>query len=274
MTITIRPIQTGCVRIKEAQRHRRGGLPGVLIDKAWTEWLPIYAWVIMHPEGVILVDTGETARTAEPGYFPRWHPYYRLAVQMDVAPEQEIGPQLRRLGIAPDDVRTVVMTHLHTDHAGGLHHLPNSQLLVSGDEHRAAQGVSGKIAGYLPQHWPTWFAPEPITFQPVTVGPFQQSMPVTTASDVIIVPTPGHTPHHVSVIVRGDGVDYFLAGDTSYTEKALMDRQPDGVSPKAQTAVATMDAILTYSRATPTVYLPSHDPASAARLGRQQTIPT
>jgi hypothetical protein len=43
--------------------------------------VPILAWVIEHPEGIIVVDTGETARTAEPGYLPSWHPYYRFAVR-------------------------------------------------------------------------------------------------------------------------------------------------------------------------------------------------
>jgi putative intracellular protease/amidase len=34
----------------------------VFVDRHWTEWLPICAWVVEHPEGVIVVDTGETAR--------------------------------------------------------------------------------------------------------------------------------------------------------------------------------------------------------------------
>src|SRR5262245_15543323 len=124
----IHAISTGTVAIKE--RQRRGVGHGVmrqlnmLRDTSWTEPLPIYVWVIEQPEGVIVVDTGETARTAEPGYFPRWHPYYRIGLREWVQSEQEIGPQMRALGIAPEDVRWLVLTHLHTDHAGGLHHFP------------------------------------------------------------------------------------------------------------------------------------------------------
>ncbi len=70
-TIRIHLLQTGVVQIKSAQsRRRRGGLVRALMDRTWTEWLPIYAWAIEHPEGPIVVDTGETARTSEPGYFP------------------------------------------------------------------------------------------------------------------------------------------------------------------------------------------------------------
>ena len=84
----IHAIQTGSVRIKSSQRVGRGQGQlrqlHVLFDRTWTEWLPIYAWAIESSEGTLLVDTGETARTALPGYFPRWHPYFWLAVQLSV----------------------------------------------------------------------------------------------------------------------------------------------------------------------------------------------
>lgn len=273
MQTVIHPIRTGSVRIKTAQRERHGGLVGTLLDSEWTEWLPIYAWVIDHPEGAIVVDTGETARSSEPGYFPPWHPYYRFAVRMDVECEQEIGPQLAALGIRPETVPTVIMTHLHTDHAGGLHHFPASEIWVAQGEHRAAQGLGGRIQGYLPHRWPAWFAPKPIPFQAQAIGPFQQHYAVTKAGDVVVVPTPGHTPHHISVIVRGDDVDYLLAGDTSYTEELLLARTPDGVSPKPAVTLATMSAILDYAKTRSLVYLPSHDPQSAARLEKRQVLP-
>ncbi len=273
--IKIHPIQTGHVQVKAAQRRRKtGGLLRVLLDRTWTEWLPIYAWAIEHPEGIIVVDTGETARTSEPGYFPRWHPYFRTSVRMDVAAEEEIGPQLEKIGIAPKDVRTVILTHFHTDHAGGLHHFPESEILVEGRDYASARGFTGKLQGYLPHRWPEGFAPTPIPFEPVPIGPFERSYSVTEAGDVLVVPTPGHTPGHVSVIVKAAGVSYFLAGDTSYTQRLLLEREPDGVSPNRTAALRTLDAILEYARTEPTVYLPSHDPRSAERLRRKQTLDT
>jgi hypothetical protein len=70
---TIRLIQTGSVKVKASQTRREGngGIGKVLFGRVWTDWLPIYAWVIEHVEGMIVVDTGETARTSESGYFPR-----------------------------------------------------------------------------------------------------------------------------------------------------------------------------------------------------------
>jgi N-acyl homoserine lactone hydrolase len=194
-TFRIHALRTGCVQIKLAQlRRRRGGPARVLLDSTWTGWLPIHAWAIEHPEGVIVVDTGETARTSQPGYFPRWHPFYSTSARINVAPEQEIGPQLRQIGIEAEQVRTVVLTHLHTDHTGGLRHFPNSEILVSGKDYRNAQGMIGRLQGYLPHRWPEWFSPTPIPFQLRAFGPFRQSYALTAAGDVTVVPTPGHTP--------------------------------------------------------------------------------
>ena len=104
-------IQTGTVAIKTRQREGLGRgtrrLVNTFLDRQWTDRLPILAWAIEHSEGLIVVDTGETARSSEPGYFPRWHPYFRFGVREWVAPEDEVGPQLARLGFSPRDVRWV-----------------------------------------------------------------------------------------------------------------------------------------------------------------------
>jgi hypothetical protein len=95
----INAIQTGTVAIttkwREGAGRGRRRLMNMLLDREWTEPLPIYAFAIEHPEGVVVVDTGETARVSEPGYFPRWQPFFRFAVRERVEPEQEIGPPAR-----------------------------------------------------------------------------------------------------------------------------------------------------------------------------------
>jgi glyoxylase-like metal-dependent hydrolase (beta-lactamase superfamily II) len=267
-------IRTGSVKVKTLQTRRegRGGIGKVLFDRAWTDWLPIYAWVIEHAEGMIVVDTGETARMSESGYFPRWQPYFKLAVRMNVKPEEEIGPQMRASGLKPEAVRMVFLTHFHTDHTGGIVHFPNSEFLVSADEYQSAQGFAGMLQGYLPQHWPEWFAPSLIQFESETFGPFEESYAVMNAGDVVIVPTPGHTPNHVSVIVKVDGISYFLAGDTSYSEELLLNRHPDGISSNLEETIEKIDRILRYAEVEPTVYLPSHDPLSGDRFWHRRTL--
>lgn len=273
MRVNIHAVQTGTVQIKTTQRIRKpGGLLRVLTDSQWTEWLPIYVWIIDHPEGIIVVDTGETSRSSDPSYFPRWHPYYRGSLRMNVRPEDEIGPQLRRLGIGQADIKALVLTHFHTDHAGGLHHFRGTETLVSGSDYRLARGFLGRLLGYLPNRWPQWFSPEPVAFGRESFGPFEQSYKVTQAGDVLIVPTPGHTPGHVSLVVNTGDVSFFLAGDTSYSQRLLLTRTPDGISPRASVTLDTMDRILELANSRPLVYLPTHDPESVERLAEKRTL--
>lgn len=272
----IHAVQTGTVAIKTRQRQGQGHgnmrLIRTLLDRTWTEPLPIYAWVIEHPEGIIVIDTGETSRVAEPGYFPRWHPYYKLGVREWVEPAEEVGPRLRNLGIAPSDVRWLIMTHLHTDHAGGLHHFPETEILVARQEYALAAGFQGRVRGYLPNRWPAWFAPRLIDFEDKSFGPFPESYTLTEAGDVVLVPTIGHTGGHMSVILQDQDTSYFFAGDTSYTERLLLLQAVDGVAPDEQAARETLARILQYAQDVPTIYLPSHDPDSGARLMHRQTV--
>ena len=273
MSTKIYPIQTGLVQVKRSQRSRLpGGLLSVLLDSSWSEWLPIYAWAIDHTEGIFVVDSGETARATEPGYYPGWHPYYRSSVRMRVQPSEEIGPLLKEMGINMRDVRSLVLTHFHTDHAGGLHHFKNSEILVSGSDYRLARSFMGKLMGYLPQRWPDWFAPQSIAFDRHSLGSFPQSYALTKAGDIHIVPTPGHTPGHLSVVVKVEDVFYFLAGDTSYSQELLLARRADGVSPDPQVAVQTQERILALAGERPLVYLPTHDPDSGTRLSEQRLL--
>jgi N-acyl homoserine lactone hydrolase len=270
--VNIHATQTGTVDIKTAHRIRKpGGFIRVFTDSRWTEWLPIYAWVIDHPEGIIVVDTGETSKSSDPNYYPHWHPYYRGSLRMNVRPGDEIGPQLGNLGITQKDIKTLVLTYFHTDHAGGLHHFPGTEILVSETDHRLASGLGGRLRGYLPNRWPKWFSPEPIAFEPERFGPFERSYRLTQAGGVLIVPTPGHTPGHVSVVVNTEDVTFFLAGDTSYSESLLIKRTPDGVSPRASVAIDTIDRILRLADSRPLVYLPTHDPESVDRLAEPRT---
>src|ERR1700748_8961 len=130
--IKVTPIQTGIAIAKTAQVTGAEGRSAlqrkidIFRDTHWTAPLPILAYLIEHPEGLFLVDTGDTARNSVPGYLPRWHPFFRYEVSVNVAPDEEIGVQLDRLGIdSKKDLKAVVMTHMHHDHAGGLHHIPH-----------------------------------------------------------------------------------------------------------------------------------------------------
>lgn len=268
-------IQTGKVRIKENQISKSQGytpqMLNVLFGKKWADWVPIFAWVIIHEEGVIVVDTGETHKTSVQGYLPKWHPYYALAVEFDVKPEDEIGPQLIKMGINPEkDVKKVVMTHMHTDHAGGLHHFPNSEIIIDKNEFKSASGLKGVLAGYLPHRWPKWLKPTLIDLPNVPYFSFTKSLPITKDRKVMIVATPGHVSNHISVIANLEGVYYFLAGDTSYTQENLLNEIPDGIG--TVESIQTLKNIINFSKYNPTIYLPSHDPFVSERMEKKELV--
>jgi N-acyl homoserine lactone hydrolase len=268
----IHAIQTGLVKIKSAQVEGRGHSAiarqlAIYKDRTWTDWLPTYAWAIEHQEGVIIVDTGQGAHLLKSRQ--SYHPFVRWEVIFQIDCEEEIGPQLRKLGIGPRDVAKVVLTHLHMDHDGGLAHFPNSEILVAPGELRTASGWAGRIRGYLPNRWPSWFDPSPLKLMDEPFGPFARSRQLTRIGDVIAVATPGHTAGHISVVVQEDDGTVFLAGDTSYNEILMLAGTVDGVSTTEQTSKATLDAIRHFTQVRPTTYLPTHDPQSAIRLANR-----
>ncbi len=258
----IHAIRTGSVRIKHAQVERQGrgfmAQLAIFADREWTDWLPTFAWAIEHSDGVIVVDTGQGAHLME--LSKSLHPYVRWEVAFQIEPEQEIGPQLRSLGIGVRDVKQVVLTHLHMDHDGGLAHFPRNEILVAPGELEKASGILGQLRGYLPQRWPSWFDPKPLALSREPFGGFPLSRRVTADGPVVAVATPGHTANHLSVVVQPGDATVFLAGDTSYTEQPMVEGKVDGVSLDEGVAMRTLEAIKSFVKTRPTIYLPTHDP--------------
>jgi hypothetical protein len=134
--VRVRAVKTGTIRIRPSHRAGDMSLPvwrrrlAILVDRDWTQPLPIYTYLIEHEDGLFLLDSGECARSAAGGWFPWWNPFFRLAVDIHVEPEDEIGPRLRSIGVDPSrDLRALVLSHLHHDHADGLSHFRGTDIL-------------------------------------------------------------------------------------------------------------------------------------------------
>lgn len=268
--LNIHVIETGKVKITESWRVGKGEgiqrLMNTLLDSDFTGWLPIYVWVIEHPEGLIVIDTGIPADANKRIWFPPFMPLVQRAAVFDMTPEEEVGPQLKKLGFSTHDVRWVVLTHLHQDHDGGLHHFPKAEFVVSRREWEAAIGLRGRMNGYLNQRWPDWFQPSLVDFDHTPFESFKGQHILTKDGDIHLVPTPGHSPGHLSVILNEGDLSIFFAGDASYTEDMLISGKTDGIGMDPQAQRDSHKEILDYAEQNATIYLPSHDPGSKERL--------
>ena len=213
---TVHILQTGWVSVKRPHRAFGGvdalALPAILASNAWTPWLPVTATVIEHPEGIVVVDTGETARIAEPDYtacdaITGW--FYGANLRFAVRRQDEIDPQMERIGLDPRDVASVVMTHLHSDHVGGMGHFPNARFLVSRAD---ARGHAGALMCMLPAE----ARRVAVEHDGPAAGAFAGSHAVTGDGFVRIVPTPGHSRGHQSVLLGDDARSWLVAGDAAF----------------------------------------------------------
>jgi glyoxylase-like metal-dependent hydrolase (beta-lactamase superfamily II) len=279
MSITVSILQTGTVRIRPSHRSQTAHRPialrrlRVLTDRRWTQPLPINTYLIEHPEGPILFDCGESPRASHPGYFPKWQPFFWLAVDIRVGPDEGIGARLGQRGLAPTDLKAVVLSHLHHDHGDGLPDLNGAPIYVSQRHWDAFRHyVPATLEGAVPQHWPANFSPHILEPNGPPIGPFPHSYPLTSDGKIVAVDTPGHVPGHLSVIVFADDVAYFLGGDATYDQSLLDAELTDGVNNNPKLAIESLCKIKEFARQQPTVILPAHDPRSAQRLADNETF--
>lgn len=206
--VSVRRLTTGVVRAKRASRgHLR-----FFFDDWEDDTLPVNAYLVELPGGWCLFDAGQTAAAAQPSYFPAWQPYLRAA-RFELDPSDEVAAQLERIGIPPDTVDRVVLSHLHNDHVGGLGAFRSAEIIVGETEWRQAHGVRGRLRGYVPGYWPEGLRVRTVTTDGPPIGPFPGSYDLLGDGRLVIVPTPGHTAGHLAMVVRGAGRTWLLAGD-------------------------------------------------------------
>jgi len=110
--------------------------------------VPVGFFVVMHPKGNVLFDTGNNDKIiTDPSY---WGPFFKSLSPVNT-PDMAIDAQLGKIGLKPDDITYVVVGHLHLDHGGNVGKFPNSILIVQKDEIRNAFWPEPGTAGpYIP----------------------------------------------------------------------------------------------------------------------------
>jgi glyoxylase-like metal-dependent hydrolase (beta-lactamase superfamily II) len=201
----------------------------VLRDRTHAILVPVYAFLIDHPRhGRIMIDTGLNWQQAHAHREYYAGPLLRAAFDEGeylLEREQRLEVQLGRLGLSVGDIGTVILTHLHEDHLGGVRELIGARFLVSRADWRSRNlGLfpfrrTPSLKGVLTD-------PELIDFDSGRFHTFGASRDVFGDGSVILLPTPGHSAGHTSVFVDGGtGWQLLCAGDTLYTIRHLASDQ-------------------------------------------------
>ncbi|MHB1224583.1 MAG: MBL fold metallo-hydrolase [Gemmatimonadaceae bacterium] len=205
---TIHELQAG------GQRLDGGAMFGVVPKALWERRIPadernriplgMRCLLVEHEDGLVLVDTGAGAKET-----PKFYDIYGVE---NAAPDGDPGPTaleaaIRVAGFTPDDVSLVVNTHLHFDHAGGntlvdedgtvRAAFPRARYVVQAGEHAYAAAANERTAAsYFPPNYEPLLA---AGVMDLVEGP-RELRP-----GLSVLPTPGHTPHHQSVLLDAGG---------------------------------------------------------------------
>jgi glyoxylase-like metal-dependent hydrolase (beta-lactamase superfamily II) len=223
--------------------------------------VPLFAYLVESENGVLLFDLGS------------YPPEQAAALGRGVTDHRTPAQALRELGRDPADVDTVVVSHLHWDHCVGADGLPGARILVQREEVRFA------------------FAPDPEQWHPYDSWELGRNAawldvrdrlePVDgylrLAPDLLVVPTPGHTPGSQSLLVRTER-DFLLCGDLfmryeNWLGQAWGDartgRVPPGIHSDLRAWRTSMDLVDRHDW----VPLPAHDARAPSVLTGQWAPP-
>lgn len=152
---------------------------------------PCLGYVIEHRDGVVLVDTGM-------GSHPEVDAHYRPA-------RRPLPVALGDAGVRPEEITVVVNCHLHFDHCGGNPELAGRPIVTQRVELEAARGV-----GYT--------LPELVDAPGLVYEAIDGETEL--FPGVVVVPTPGHTAGHQSLVVQGSDGTVVVAGQSHDTASA------------------------------------------------------
>jgi glyoxylase-like metal-dependent hydrolase (beta-lactamase superfamily II) len=170
--------------------------------------VPIPGFVVEHPEGNVLFDSGfpEECLT-DSAHFEGMDVY-----DIHMGPENHVVEQIRLAGLDPASIRYVVQTHLHWDHVGGIGQFPDAEFLVHKDDWDFA-------------HDPDWYVgyayPLKDIDRPGVNWTFLETSPDGSMHDIYgdgrirLQVSPGHSPGQLSLIAKLDDSTVMLCGDAA-----------------------------------------------------------
>lgn len=261
-TVRLRPLLVGRVAMSRAMIERPTGPVGVLRGRVRSALrvnrvqVPVLAFLVEHPSaGYFLVDTGFPAgRRRQVLGWP-------AMIVNGVRPGVPAIDQLATLGIAATEIHTIVLTHLHWDHASAVADFPLAELVLDAREHVDGVRAGSQFRGHSPLRPPPgrictvdYTSAEPYAGFARTIDLFGDG-------SVRLVSTPGHTPGHQSVLLRLDDGEALLTGDAAYNRAVIAAGTLPLIATDAGQFRSSLGEIANYVAANPrSLVIPGHDP--------------
>lgn len=167
---------------------------------------PVSAWIVDHPKGRVLFDSGLHAD------FLTNHD--RLAdgdATFKVDLKHGLDQALAGSEIRADQIDIIIFSHLHWDHCGGTHAVPNARIMVQKNEWAFGQEEISQLFGYNKADYDLGH----------DVVQIDGEHDVFDDGSVICVPTPGHTAGHQSLRVNLESGPVLLVADCCYWSSML-----------------------------------------------------
>ena len=259
--IRILALHTGWVGVRPTHRELRAprflAVPLIFAESSWADWMPIISYVVIHPEGTFLVDTGASPDINDKSYFScdeYNEVFYDNNLRFAVPNGDDLNARLTEVGIAPADIMAVVISHFHADHIGEVALLPNARFFTGA-------GNWPKHVGSFTCRLPSGFTPEFPEFSGGTFGGFRTSKPFTSDGKIKMIALPGHTPGHIGLMVSDADKTWLMVGDATFDADQTKRSAVTGVSQDFDDAIATQESLKNLLDSHVVILLPSHDAA-------------
>jgi N-acyl homoserine lactone hydrolase len=230
-TVVVEPIIAGHVDFPREMMVSPGGrfvtlkLARALLLGSAPNVVPVPAFLIRHPSaGAILVDTGLHPSIATDGKQNFGGAGNRVG-KPTLENGEDVPAQLRGRGLDPNEIPVVVMTHMHIDHTSAISEFPQSTIVVSETEWKAAAtGARPLLNGYRRPHFDYAFDYRTIDFDRAGIASyasFGRTFDLFGDGSIHLAFTPGHSAGHMSVVCRLERDDFVIGGDTTYMAAQL-----------------------------------------------------
>jgi glyoxylase-like metal-dependent hydrolase (beta-lactamase superfamily II) len=178
--------------------------------------LPIPSFLIEHPKGRALYDTGmhpELRTNAKGRLSERLNKLFEFS---GFGPGDDIKSKLEAIDQDPAKIDVIIVSHLHFDHVGGNELVPNATVVVQRREWEAGMGPESEARfGFYKADYDKGHKVVPVDGEHDVFGD----------GSVVCIPTWGHTPGHQSLKVRTERGDVVLTGDACYFCRTLKERR-------------------------------------------------